>query len=98
LRDFVKNLEICEKEKEENRTIFDLAKETNKPLELDPKRSIKKMTKDNYLIGTDLLSLDEVRKLAYKEDSSELIELNKMRKQLSKEILNSVLTQECKVS
>lgn len=94
----MKNLEICEKEKKENRTIFDLANETNEPLELEPQKSIKKITADNYLIGTDLLSLDEVRKLAYKEDSSELIELNKMRKQLSKEILNSVLTQECKVS
>jgi hypothetical protein len=67
-------------------------------MEVEIKKPVIKQNEGKHLVGEKLLSIDEVRELANKENSLELIELNNMRNQLSNEILGSVMTEECRVS
>jgi len=67
-------------------------------VEVEIKKPVVKQNEGRHLVGEKLLSIDEVRELANKESSLELIELNNMRSQFSNKILGCVMTEECRVS
>ena len=67
-------------------------------VEVEIKKPVVKQNEGRHLVGEKLLSIDEVRELANKENSLDLIELNNVRTDLSNKIFGSVMTEECRVS
>ena len=93
LKDFVKQLEVDEKKKEEG-TLNDTVDESNSTLNKSnksSKSSKKNLPQEKFLVHGKNYNLDQVKELAAKEESDELKLINQERFEYSKNMIDVLL-------